>query len=81
MSHAWGYVDIRMAIDPRTPRIGVCVLDIMPGRSRTTMDPCIPTITGRTTSGFHRRDRHCVHQAGGPLEGLCSAASQSHSAQ
>ena len=40
-------------------------LDIMHGRSRMTLlDPHIPTISGRSTSGFHRPGRHCsLHQA------------------
>ena len=39
------------------------VLDIMHGRSRMTIDPRIPTMPGRSTSGFHRPGRHCLHQA------------------
>ena len=33
-------------------------IDIMHGRSRITIDPRIPTIPGRSTSGFHRPNRH-----------------------
>ena len=33
------------------------------GRSRMTMDPRIPTLLGRSTSGFHQPGRHCLHQA------------------
>ena len=36
----------------------------MHGRSRMTIDPHIPTIPGRSMSGFHRPGRHCLHQAG-----------------
>ena len=31
--------------------------------SRMTIDPCIPAVPGRNTSGFHRPGRHCLHQA------------------
>ena len=33
------------------------------GLSHLTIDPRIPTKPGRSTSGFHRPDRHCLHQA------------------
>ena len=33
------------------------------GRSRMTTDPRIPTMPGRSTSGFHQPGRHCLHQA------------------
>ena len=36
---------------------------IMHRRSRMTIDPRIPTTPGRSTSGFHRPGRHCLHQA------------------
>ena len=39
------------------------VLDIMHGRSRKTIDPRIPTLPGRGTSGFHQPGRCCLHQA------------------
>ena len=32
-------------------------------RSRMTIDPRIPTMPGRSTSGFHQLGRHCLHQA------------------
>ena len=32
-------------------------------RSRMTIDPRIPTLPGRSTSGFHQPGRHCLHQA------------------
>ena len=35
----------------------------MHGRSRINIDPRIPTMPGRRTSGFHRPGRHCLHQA------------------
>ena len=33
------------------------------GRSRMTIDARIPTMPGRSTSGFHQPGRHCLHQA------------------
>ena len=33
---------------------------VMHGRSRMTIDPLIPTLPGRSTSGFHRPGRHCL---------------------
>ena len=33
------------------------------GHSRMTIDPRIPTMPGRSTSGFHQPGRHCLHQA------------------
>ena len=38
-------------------------LIIVHGRSRMTIDPRIPTMPGRSTSGFHLPGRHCLHQA------------------
>ena len=35
---------------------------IMHGRSHVIIDPCIPTMPGRSMSGFHRPGRHCLHQ-------------------
>ena len=35
----------------------------MHGSSRMTIDPRIPTMPGRSTSGIHRPGRHCLHQA------------------
>ena len=32
------------------------VLDLMHGRGRMATDPCIPTMSGRSMSGFHRPD-------------------------
>ena len=32
-------------------------------RSCMTIDPRIPTMPGRSTSGFHQPGRHCLHQA------------------
>ena len=31
----------------------------MHGRSRMAIDPCILTMSGRSTSDFHLRGRHC----------------------
>ena len=39
------------------------VLDIMHDHSRITIDSRIPTMPGRSTLGFHRPGRHCLHQA------------------
>ena len=39
------------------------VLDVMHGHSPMTMDPRILTMPGRSTSGFPRPDRYCLHQA------------------
>ena len=36
---------------------------VMHSRSLKTSDPSIPIMPGRSTSGFHRRGRHHVHQA------------------
>ena len=35
------------------------------GRSRMTLDPRIPTMPGRSTSGFRQPGTHCLHQARG----------------
>ena len=37
-----------------------------------TIDPRIPTVPGRSTSGFHRPGRHCWHQARSPVRRLAS---------
>ena len=39
------------------------VPDIIHGSSRMTIDPRIPAVPGRSTSGNHRPGRHCLHQA------------------
>ena len=39
------------------------VLISMRGRSRMSIDPRVPTRPGRSTSGFYRPGRHCLHQA------------------
>ena len=44
----------------------------MHGRSRTTISPRIPTMPGRSTSGFHQPGRHCLHQARSAVR--CSAS-------
>ena len=36
----------------------------MHGRSHVTIDPRIPTMLGRSTSGFHRPGRHCLGGGG-----------------
>ena len=42
------------------------------GRSRMTIDPRIPTMPGRSTSGFHQPGKHCLHQAQSAVR--CSAS-------
>ena len=42
------------------------------GRSRMTIDPRIPTMPGRGTSGFHQLGRHRLHQARSVVR--CSAS-------
>ena len=37
-----------------------------------TIDPRIPTTPGRSTSGFQKPGRHCVHQARGAVK--CSVS-------
>ena len=44
----------------------------MHGHSRMTIDPRMPTIPGRTTSGFHRPGRHCEHPVRSAVR--CSAS-------
>ena len=39
------------------------VLVVKHDRSGITVDPCMPTMPGRSASGFHRPDSHCLHQA------------------
>lgn len=39
------------------------VLNILHGRIRMAIDPLIPTMPGRSTSGVHPQGRHCLHQA------------------
>ena len=41
----------------------------MHGRSLMTIDPRIPTMPGRSASGFHRPGRHRVHQARSAVRG------------
>ena len=41
---------------------GGCI-QFVHGRSRMTIDPRIPTMPGRSTSGFHHPGRHCLRQA------------------
>ena len=42
------------------------------GRSRMTIDPRIPTMPGRSTSGFHQPGTHRLHQARSAVR--CSAS-------
>ena len=41
------------------------------GRSRMTIDPRIPTVSGRSRSGFHQPGRHCLRRARSAVR--CSA--------
>ena len=52
-------------------RAGGCT-QFVHGRSRTTIDPRIPTMPGRSTSGFQRPGRHCLHQVRSAVR--CSAS-------
>ena len=52
--------------------MGVCVLNLCMARSRMTIDPRIPTMPGRSTSGCHQLGRHCLHQARSAVR--CSAS-------
>ena len=52
-------------------KVGGCT-QFAHGRSRMTVDPHIPTIPGRSTSGFHRPGRHSLHQAQSAVR--CSAS-------
>ena len=52
---------------------GVGVYSIfMHGRCRMTIDARIPTMPARSTSGFHRPGRHCLHQVRSAVR--CSAS-------
>ena len=42
------------------------------GRRRMTIGPRIPTMLGRSASGFHQPSRHCLHQARSAVR--CSAS-------
>ena len=45
---------------------------VMHGRSRMVMDPRIPAMPGRGTSGLPRISRHCLHQARSTVRGQAS---------
>lgn len=40
---------------------GVGVFNVIHGRSLTTIDPRIPMMSGRSTSGFHVPPTRCIH--------------------
>ena len=44
----------------------------MHGRSRMTIDLRIPTMPGRSASGFYQLGRHCLHQARSAVSCLAS---------
>ena len=50
-------------------------LFITHGRSRMTIDPRIPTMLGRSTSGFHRSGRHCFAPSAKRSAARCLASS------
>ena len=50
------------------------VLDLMLGRSRMTIDPRIPTMPGRSASGFHRPGRHLLAPSFAKRKVRCSAS-------
>ena len=45
---------------------------VMHGRSRMAVDPRIPAMPGRSTSGAQRPGRHCLHQARSAVRCLAS---------
>ena len=47
------------------------------GRCRMAIDPRIPTMPGRSTSGFHRLGRHCLHQTRSAVRRLTSRMKES----
>ena len=49
-------------MEPDTRGRGGCT-QFVHGRSRMTIDPRIPSMPGRSTSGFHQPGRHWLHQA------------------
>ena len=51
---------------------GVGCTQFVQGRSRMSIGPCILTMSGRSTSGFHQPGRHCMHQARSAV--TCSAS-------
>ena len=51
---------------------GGCTHRMYGGRSRMTIDPRIPTMLGRSTSGFHRPGSPCLHQARSAVRCLAS---------
>ena len=56
---------------PNEASAGGCT-QFVPGCSRMTIDPRIPSMPGRSTSGFHQPGRHCLHQARSTVR--CSAS-------
>ena len=63
---------LRRAAVARARRPGGGILIFMHGRSRMTLDPRVPTMPGRSTSGFHRLGRHCLQQARSAVRCLAS---------
>ena len=53
-------------------RWGVGCTQFVHGRSRMTIDSLIPTMPGRSMSGFQQQGRHCLHQARSAVR--CSAS-------
>ena len=52
--------------------MGRGVTQFVHGRSRMAIDPRIPTMPGRSTSGFHQLGTLCLHQARSAVR--CSAS-------
>ena len=52
--------------------VGACTQFLCMAVVVLTIDPRIPTLPGRSMSGFHRAGRHCLHQARSAV--WCSAS-------
>ena len=76
-SHQWAYKQRILRRSNAADRAGGLggggVLIVVHGRSRMTIDYRIPKMPARSTSGFHRPGRSCLHQARNAL--TCSAKS------
>ena len=66
LAHVVSDVFYRVAANQRQPnlyRIGGGCTQFVHGHSRMTIDPRIPTMPGRSTSGFQQPGRHRLHHA------------------
>ena len=59
-------------IDHADKGVGRGCTQFVHGRSRMTIDPRIPTMPGRSTSGFDQPGRHCLHHARSAVRGSAS---------